>query len=423
MGFFKRTKKIKRIKNTILALDIGTEFVKALIYDIDESKKIGIVRGVGRQKQDLNHMHAGAVADIAGVAKCCQKAIAQAKAMAKIEPDQVIMGIAGELVKGSTTSFVYKRKKPQEPIDQAELKNIIQKVQWKSFDQVRQQLAEQTGRSEVEIKLINALITDIKIDGYRITNPLGFQGKEMFISIFNIYAPLIHLSALQRISEILDLNLLSIVAEPYAVARATNIKPDKGAIFIDVGGGTTDIALIRRLGLEETKSLALAGRAFTKRIAESLNIDYNKAEDLKTRYGQKDLSLSIQKKIKDIFRSDALLWLDGLELILEEFNQQDFFPTVILLSGGGSNLPEIENSLSRDALKKKWMAKFPFTQSFSVQFVALDQIWNMKDKTNCLQAPQDIMPLALASLGVEFYLEKPNLLSTTLRRAVKMIQR
>ena len=98
MGLFGGKKK----KNWARSLDIGTEYVKALVFEVVDGK--GVVRGAGREKQRLSDMQGGGVTDIHGVAINCEKAIEQAANQANFLPDKVIVGIAGELVKGTTSS-------------------------------------------------------------------------------------------------------------------------------------------------------------------------------------------------------------------------------------------------------------------------------------------------------------------------------
>jgi cell division protein FtsA len=83
----------------------------------------------------------GAVTDIASVINNANDAIRQAEKMAGVSASQLIMGIAGELVKGATTTISYTRREPDTKIDLAELKNIVHKVQWKAFDEVRYEMA------------------------------------------------------------------------------------------------------------------------------------------------------------------------------------------------------------------------------------------------------------------------------------------
>ncbi len=403
-----------------MALDIGTDIVKALVFKVDKETEKGVIVGVGRAKQKLGDMQSGAVSDISGVITSCEAAIAAAEEMASVRRiEQTIMGIAGELVKGSTTTVHYERLKPELRIDLPELKNIVQKVQWKAFDRIRQQLAWETGHSEIEVKLINAAIVDVRIDGYRVTNPLGFQGRDVSVGVFNAYAPMVHLGALQKIAEELDLDLLSIAAEPYAVARSMGLENtvDFSAIFIDVGGGTTDIAVVRSGGLEGTKMFALGGRAFTKRLAQELNINFEEAERLKIRYGRHELGRDVTGRIEKLLDEDCRVWLDGVELSLEEFADSDPLPSKILLCGGGSALPGIKKALTG----KEWLKNLPFSKVPHVGFLQPKDVANMQDTTGLLRDPQDVTPMGLANLALDLVGEE-KVLSGMLRRAVKMMQ-
>lgn len=414
-SFFHRKKK----ENYALALDIGTTVAKVLIFRIDPRESKGYVQGVGRANQALGDMQSGAVTDIAGVVATCEKAISEAEAQANIRPSQVILGIAGELVKGSTTTVHYERLKPKTKIDMPELKNILHKVQWRAFDKVRKQLAWETGHSEIDVKLINAAIVDVRIDGYRVTNPLGFQGKDVSISIFNAYAPLVHLGALQTIASELDLDLLSIAAEPYALARATGLEdaPEFSAIFIDMGGGTTDIAVVRNGGVEGTKMFALGGRAFTKRIAQELGLSLPEAEELKIKYSLGQLDTQNLARVKEVLAGDTRVWVSGLELALSEFSESDLLPSRILLCGGGSLLPEIKAALSNPL----WIENLPFARPPQASFLKPEEVVNVVDETGKLTQPPDVTPMALANLAIDLAGEE-GLMSKILRRAVRMMQ-
>lgn len=402
------------LANYFIALDIGTEFVKALICEIDDGK--AVVLGYGRQRQRLGDMQSGAVTDIAGVIENCEKALERAEEMAGVLPEQVVMGIAGELVKGATTTVHYERAKPDSKIDLAELKNIVHKVQWKAFDQVRQQLAWETGHSEIDVKLVNAAIVDVRIDGYRVTNPVGFQGKDVTIGIFNAFAPLVHLTALQAIPEELDLDLLSIAAEPYAVARCLGIEDQSefSAVFIDIGGGTTDVAVVSNGGVVGTKMFALGGRTFTKRLASSLHLPFDKAEEIKLAYTARELDQASTKLVKEAVQSDAEVWRSGVELTLSEFGNVDLLPARILLCGGGSKLPEVAKVLSGG----QWYKSLPFAKKPSVNFINPADIPTVRDTTKLLTTPQHVTPMGLANLALDLA-GTEELLPSILRRAVK----
>lgn len=402
-------------------MDIGTEVVKALIFQTDPEAGTGMVIGVGKVRQKIGNMQSGAVADIAGVIITSQEAIELAKKKAGIKKiKKAIVGIAGELVKGTTTTVHYERVKAEARIDISELKNIIQKVQRKAYERIKDQLAWETCQEDIDIKLINAAIVDVRIDGYGISNPLGFQGRDVSMSIFNAYAPMIHLGALQKIGDELKIDLVSIAAEPYAVARSIGFEKDSldfSAIFIDIGGGTTDIAVVRNGGLEGTKMFALGGRAFTKRLAQEFEIGFNEAENLKIQYSQYRLGAEETARIEQLLDEDCRVWLSGLEISLSEFSESDRLPSKILLCGGGSALPGIKKALSTP----EWLQDLPFAKAPSINFLQPKDITRIIDNTGELRNPQDVTPMGLANLTLDLEGEE-KVLAGLLKKAVYNMQ-
>ena len=398
MGVFGFLKRQPGRNRSAIALDIGTEFVKALIFIAGEDG-IGQVVGVGRQHQKLTDMQGGTITDIAGVMYNCERALEQAAEQAGFLPDPVIMGIAGELVKGATTSVTVQRSQPTAKITMPELQKIIHEVQRRAFDKAREIIALETGMEHVDVRLVNAAIVDVTIDGYRVSNPIGFQGKDVKIGVFNAFAPLVHLGAYETVAEELKLDLLTVAAEPYAVSRlyGPDTTQDFSAIFIDVGGGTTDIAVVQNGGVLGTKMFAIGGRAFTKRIAQTMGISFSEAERLKLAYTANKASKEDIALIEHALQSDTAVWLSGVELTLSEFMNVDFLPSRILLCGGGSNLPELRQLLR----ETDWYKALPFAKRPVVQFIQPSEVTLIKDTTDKLSGPQDITPMALANLALE----------------------
>ena len=110
--------------STILALDIGTEFVKAVLAKSNKKGDLEIL-GVGKAKQSEGNMHAGAVADIPAVVGVCEEALVQVEEQAGERANLTVVGIAGELIKGNTTTVNYNRKNPNKPITEEEMQEII----------------------------------------------------------------------------------------------------------------------------------------------------------------------------------------------------------------------------------------------------------------------------------------------------------
>lgn len=390
-------------KNTIdgshiVAIDIGTEYVKALIARID-GEAIEIV-GAGRAHQGLDDMHSGAIADIGAVVRNCEQALGDAEQQAGVTSRQVVMGIAGELVKGLTHTIRYRRPQPDRPLDMNEMEYIIQKVQERAHDKVRKQVALETGNDDVEIKLVNSAIVSIHIDSYKVSNPIGFQGKDVAIQIYTAFAPMVHIGALERTAAELDLDLIAVAAEPFAVSRAvlgTDASSNFTAILCDVGGGTSDIAVINDGGVEGTKSFGIGGRAFTRTIANQLDLDFAIAEKLKLEINSAEVTTEDKAKMLIAIKKTLGVWLDGVELALSEFDAIDHLPNRVLLCGGGASLEPLVKALK----DTPWYKGLPFTKQPTVQHVTLDQVAGMRDSTGVVTDHTYVTAMGLLRVGYD----------------------
>jgi cell division protein FtsA len=398
------------------SLDVGTEFAKALVFEIRDGK--AVVQGVGKKRQGLAHMQSGTVADISAVVDNCAVALQEAEEMAGYRPEQVVIGIAGELVKGFTTVVDQQRARADVPITEAELGKLIEGVQRQSMREAERSVTWETGLQSVDVRLVHAAVVGAWIDGYAVTNPIGFQGRNVRIAIFDAFAPLVHLGALQTVAAKLHMELIAVVAEPYAVARVLDSEQVRqgGALFIDVGGGTTDVALVRQGGIEGTRMFALGGRAFTKSIADRLELPFPRAEALKVDYAR-GIAGDRAKDVREIVADDVAVWAAGVELVMEELAAGDLLPGRIYLCGGGSRLPEI-----RDALADKAFADhLPFARPPEVTILSPDQIDTVTDATRLLEDQQDVTPMGLAYQAIELG-SAQNPLDASLRRVIRTMK-
>ena len=404
MGFLNRLFKRRDKKQHAIALDIGTEYVKTLIFRIDDIHS-GTVVGVGKQKQKLSDMHGGAVTDIQGVIKNCELAIDQAAQQAGVVPEQVVVGIAGELVKGVSNTITHTRRKPHERLTQVEIQEIISDIQNKALEMNKKALAWETGHSEIDVQLVNSAVVNMNIDGYRVQNPLGFSGRNVTVAVYNSFAPIVQLGAIQTVVEALGLDLLSVAAEPYAVSRCLGEEEsaDLSGIFIDIGGGTTDIAVVRGGGLEGTKMFAFGGRTFTKRIANDLKLTFKEAEEKKILYSKGKLKEKESARVGKALARDIQIWISGVELALDEFSTSERFtdnkvmPPRIFMCGGGSLLPEIKDVLEGN----EWFKSLPFSKKPDLMYLKPENVVNVKDETNQLDTSQHVTPMALANIALE----------------------
>jgi cell division protein FtsA len=381
----------------IVALDIGTEYVKALIARVN-GEVIEII-GMGRAHQGLDDMHSGAIADIGGVVRNCEQALGDAEQQAGVTARHAVLGIAGELVKGVTHTIRYKRPQPEKPLDMREMEYIIQRVQERAHERMQKQVARETGNPDVEIKLVNSAIVSIHIDSYKVSNPIGFQGRDVAIQIYTAFAPMVHIGALEQTAAELDLELLAVAAEPFAVSRSvlgTDASSNFTAVLVDIGGGTTDIAVVNDGGVEGTKSFSIGGRAFTRTIATDMDLDFAEAEKVKVGLGGDEISAPDKAKALSAIKKTLGVWLDGIELGLSEFDAIDHLPNRILLCGGGTSLKPLVMALK----EVKWYKDLPFTKQPTVQHVSPEDVAGIRDTTG--QAGDHTFVTAMGLLRVGY---------------------
>lgn len=393
-------KSSKKTDDYLVALDIGTEFVKALIGKINSAESTVDIVGVGRQHQALSDMQAGAIADIAAVVENCDKALHQAEEQAGVSVRTAIIGIAGELVKGTTTTVRVARQQATKPLDIAEMEKIINLVQERAQTKAKQQLAWELGGKSVDVRLVNSALVSIEIDGYPVTNPIGFQGKDVEVQLYTAFAPLIHIGALEKTAQELDLDLLAVAAEPFAVARAVignNPNQSLSAILMDVGGGTTDIAVINDGGVQGTKMFGIGGRAYTHAIERDLSVEFDKAEELKVGLSTNQAPVAQRPAIEAALAKTAEVWIGGIELALSEFTKLDHLPHRMFLCGGGSSLDLLMDRLE----KTDWYKSLPLTRKPTVHHIRPGQVSGITDSTGDVNDHTFITAMGLLRVGMD----------------------
>lgn len=343
--------------STILGLDIGTEFVKAVLAKTGKNSELQILAAAKAKQQD-GSMRAGAISDIPAVVSACEEALTKVENSASERAEQTVVGIAGELIKGNTTSVKYTRRDKNTPISEAEMNEIIEKVQKKAGEVARQTIALETGNDNAEVKLVNSAIVNLVIDGYSVSNPIGFKGSEVSILIYTAFAPALHVAAIEKVCAELNLELLALAVEPFAICRAClgdNPDSDFSGIVIDIGGGTTNIAVVEDSGVETTEMFSIGGFSFTRQIAESLGVDFATAEKYKLEYDSTKLDDALKSRVEAAIGRNLSVWLTGVEVAIENYANSSL-PHSILLCGGGAGLSLLQEKLALS----NWYERLPF---------------------------------------------------------------
>jgi len=399
------------------ALDIGTDMVKALVVRRDKTH--GTVLGVGREPQDPIAMSGGAIADIESVIRASNRALEAAEDMSGINPPpgQCVVGVAGELVKGFSSSAAYPRTKPETKIREGEIRSLLNLLQRRALREAQHLLELERSYGELDARLVHSAITSVRVDGYPVANPLGFQGRNLDITVFNTFAPMTHIGAIESVILELDLELVGAVAQPYAIARACAVEEvyESGGIFVDIGGGTTDVALMRDGGIEGTRMFNIGGRAFTRRLATTLGISQEAAEAKKLRHSEGLLAPADDERVSQVLAADTEVLTRGLALCLQELSRGERLPANLYLCGGGSLLPEVLSELNRG----RWADGLPFSREPQVRLLQPEDVRGLQDHTHLLTSPRDIGPMGLANHALRLDGDEKDLVNSVMRRVLK----
>jgi cell division protein FtsA len=405
-------------KHYLIVLDVGTVVAKALVVYLENNEVCVVGRSYVRQSEDS--MRGGMIADIASVSATCKQAIEEACAGLDELPKDLILGVNGQLVEGVTTTLHYDRAHPEHPLEHSELKNIIYKIQQGSAEKLRAALNEKFLNTHPDIQLIHAAVVEVQLDGYVVENPIGFQGKRLTLTVFNAYLPLVYTSILQNLAKLLQLNLVSIATQPYGLSKLLVNVPgdiDINGIFIDIGGRSTDVVIVKNGSVEGMQSFAIGGSAFTGAIKTSLKLTYSQAEKTKLDYSAGTIDKRTAKKIISAIESEAELWRLGVELALREFPETKVLPNTIYLTGGGANLPDIKATLQA----RGWYNGLSFAGKPAVAVVSSDEVGLVADEMDLEWGAQDLPPLGIAKLTLDL-VGKDDIVTTTLQTIVRAMR-
>lgn len=383
-------------KNTLLALDIGTESVKALIFSFDNKEEKIIISGASKKMHRLEDIHGDVIFNVDGVVETCRQAIKEVEAMANIKCLKVIVSMGGEHVKNITNISSFDREDPRIKISLNELQSLICKSQNGITEAAEKNLKEKKWK---EKRLIGADVVDFSIDGYRVINPINFKGKNIKISVSNSYITEEQFKLIENILSKLNLNLSNVSYGPYAVLKAIGAQDvmNFNALFIDVGGGMTDVVAVRNRNIEDSRLFIFGGKAFTKSIANELGVSFSEAEEIKLNHSENKISGYLKERVEKSIKSDCDIWSSGIGLSLEELSKNNLLPSKIFLYGGGSQLPQIKMALER-LLK---INKFSFSDKPEINFINAEDVINAIDATGKTGSMQYVTALSLANLSLD----------------------
>lgn len=271
-------------KNIVAGLDLGTTKVCAIIAERSETSLD--ILGFGVAPSD--GLNKGLVANIAKTADAVKKAMEIASNRAGIEINTVNVGVAGEHITSLRHRNYVTINNPENEITQVDLDRLEADVR--------------TIKIPADRQILHIIPEEYSVD-YQggIDSPIGMCGSRLEASNHIVLASIPAIQNIKRSVERAGFTVQDYILQPIASSYSVleENEKDLGVVLIDIGGGTTDIAIFHRKSIKHTKVIGVAGNQVTNDIRESLGIVTEEAEKLKKDYGYATESSIIRDE--DIF--------------------------------------------------------------------------------------------------------------------------
>jgi cell division protein FtsA len=254
-----------------VGLDIGTTKIVAMIGRKNEFGKLEIL-GLGKTKS--LGVHRGVVNNITQTIQSIQLAIKEAEENSGKEVNRVTVGIAGQHIRSLQHSDYITRKNADEVIDEEDINSLC--------DQVHK-LVMLPGE-----EIIHVLPQEYKVDGQaEIKEPIGMYGGRLEANFHVVVGQISSIRNIGRCIKSAGLELNAVTLEPLASANAVLSQEEKeaGVALIDIGGGTTDLAIFKDGIIRHTAVIPFGGNIITEDIKDGCSIIEKQAELLKIKFG------------------------------------------------------------------------------------------------------------------------------------------
>lgn len=382
-------------QNYAVGLDIGTTKIVAIVGRKNANGRIDVM-GFGRSES--KGIDRGVVANVPQAIESIKIAIEQAQIMAKVPIKNVVVGIAGKHIRSMQHTDYITRDDPEQYITQEDI------------DQLKEQVNKLALPAEEQI--IHILPQDFRIDSEGdIYQPIGMHGKRVEANFHVVIGRIASIRNIIKCIKEAGLEMDALTLEPLASAQSvlTNEEREAGVAIVDIGGGTTDIAIFKDNIIRHTCVIPYGGKIITEDIKTGCSIIERKAEELKKAFGSvdpddekenafvsipgqfdlpnKEISL---KNLANIIRAryDEILSLVQLEFKAYGINEpKKKLISGLVLTGGGSNLKHIRKITN-------------FNTGFETRIGVSNEYIN-NDKNQHLKSPEYATSIGLLMEGLE----------------------
>jgi cell division protein FtsA len=324
-------------RNRFLILDIGGGYLKGGVLEIKKKEKFfGEIVVCKKERRESFFSGNKDAVDYEELKDNVLRLISSIRNSTKQDlPKNVILCF--DQIYTEVKSVVVKeyRDKPKEKIDLAEMKNILQHAFWNMRDRLNK------NRIDGDVKILDAKIQEITIDGYKIINPIDFEGKEISFVVGVAAMSRTNYEIVRRLSEDLKVDISAVYSDVFCAvnSQTQGERSSQSFLFVDFGASATQLALVKKGGFEKANYFNMGTDVFTKKVVSELGVGFSEAEEIMIKYCEKKLSEYAFRKIDKMIENEKNVWQNGMLTALEEMGETGDFPKTVLMTGGGSKMP------------------------------------------------------------------------------------
>lgn len=288
------------------------------------------------------------------------------------------------------------RENPEEEVTEKEMAKVYEKVKTAAYKQVKQRW-NTFFADDAEFETLDLVVTSIQVDENVVDDAEGETGESIQVSVFCSYAESSYYRWAVEALEEAGFSSITITTTLYSQSKLLS-EADKNFILIDIGKDHTDLAIVFGGNVIQTRSFEFGGLYFTDHISARSGLDYVNANGKKEAFALETLSEDEMDRYGDYIYESGKDWRIAMSTVLESISGVKSFPKKIYLTGGGANLPVVEELLYED----DWQQSIPFSGEIEIAKASQD-LWKafVQDDMDILNGPRMFSPASLAVIKLE----------------------
>ncbi len=261
--------RVKDDKNLIVGLDIGTSKIVAIVAELQPE---GTLKVIGLGQHISRGLKKGVVINIESTMQAIQRALEEAELMADCKINNVYTGIAGSHIKSLNSHGMVKIKDAE--VSQMDVDRVIETARAIALPADQQ--------------ILHILTQEFIIDGQEdVREPLGMSGMKLEVKVHIVTGAVAAAQNIVKCIKRCGIEVSDLILQPLASSLAVLTEDEKelGVCLVDIGGGTTDIAVFKQGAIRHTAVVPIAGDQMTNDVAVAFRTPTQSAEEIKIKHG------------------------------------------------------------------------------------------------------------------------------------------